>query len=187
MNILNLITAGDSASWDDDPYVDPQTNSALTSAVWTLKYEIRGANQLTLTATAKGDGWTTTISTVNSATLTAGQYKWAATLNKSGERKTIGAGVLQVLPDLTSISSAIDSRSVAEIALADCEKALATFTSSNGKIKSYTVGTRQTEFQSIADIMALRNFWQIRVNAERAKAAVANGKGNPRRLLVRLP
>ncbi|MDY7537671.1 hypothetical protein QN372_00780 [Undibacterium sp. RTI2.1] len=185
MNIIKTLTAGDTAQWNDDAWFDTQSRIRMSSADWTLKYELRGAVPLTLTAGANGDGWTTSITLAQSQTLVAGTYVWGAYLSQQGQRKTIGGGTLQVMADLTGITAAMDSRTVAVKALADCEAALASFTSSGGKIKSYTIGTRQTEFHSLTELMALRDFWQRRVNAENAKQSIVNGHGNPRRLLVR--
>jgi hypothetical protein len=184
MKILKTLTAGDSARWDDDAWFDTQSRLRMTSTEWNLGYELRGATQLSLAAVANGDGWRTSITLAQSATLTAGTYVWGAYLYKAGERKTIGGGTLLVTADLVSLVTSIDSRSVAVKALADCEAALSQFTGSGGKVKSYTIGTRQTEFHSLADIMALRTFWQKRVNAETARQSLANGRGNPRRLLA---
>lgn len=184
MNIFQTLTAGDSASWHDDPWIDA-ARARLTSADWTLSYHLRGPSQVSLTAVADSDGWRTSISTAASALLQPGTYAWAAYLSRAEERVTIGTGSLNLVADLAAVDGPLDARSLAEKALADCEAALGSFKSSNGKVKSYSIGNRQTEFHSLLDLMQLRDFWQKRVNKERAAAAVANGHGNPRRLLVR--
>jgi hypothetical protein len=134
---------------------------------------------------ADSDGWRTSISTIGSAALVPGAYAWVAYLSKTAERVTIGTGRLVIVADLTTVVTPLEARSQAERALADCEAALASFKSSNGKVASYTIGGRQTAFHSLPDLMRVRNFWQIRVNKERAALAIANGRSNPRRLLVR--
>lgn len=164
MRLLTKLNAGDSASWHDDPVT--LAGVSYTSAEWALKYELRGASQLTVNAVADGEGWRSSITTAASAPLAAGPYAWASYLTKGEERVTVRSGGLVVVADITTITGAIDSRSVAVKALADCETALATFKSSGGKVKSYTIGTRQTEFHSLAELMQLRSFWQRRVNKE---------------------
>jgi hypothetical protein len=185
MNILQTLTAGDSARWHDDPWIDAPRGLRMTSADWTLTYQLRGATQLGLTAAVDGDGWLTSLSTTDSATLSPGTYVWGAYLSKTGERVTIGGGTLLVKQDLPSLATAIDARTVAQKALDDCEAALASFTSSGGKVKSYTIGNRQTEFHALADLMQLLNYWRLRVANEKAAVSIANGNGNPRHLLVR--
>lgn len=164
MKNLNKLNAGDSASWHDDPWISLGVRH--TSADWTLTYELRGTAQLSLVAVPEFDGWRTSISTTDSASLVAGPYAWASYLSRAAERVTTAYGSLVVVADLAAVAGSIDSRSAATKALADCEAALATFTSSGGKVKSYTIGTRQTEFHSLTELMALRGFWQRRVNSE---------------------
>jgi len=185
MKNLKKLIAGDSASWHDSPFRDPASLTVYSSDTWSLRYELRGPSQLTAAAVADGDGWRTSIGTAQSAVLQPGAYRWAAYLTRDSERVTIANGTLVVEADLASVVDGIDARSLAEKALADCEAALASFKSSNGKIKSYEIGSRKTEFHSLAELLQLRGFWQRRVNSERARAAVANGGGNPRKLLVR--
>jgi hypothetical protein len=185
MKIPLMMVAGDSGSWDDTPWCLSSSHEQYTSAEWTLNYYLRGPSQLTVVGVANGDGWHCSISATDSASLLPGQYAWSAKLSMQDHRMTIGQGTLTVSADLSAGDGAIDARSVAERALADCEAALASFKGSGGKIKSYSIGTRQTEFHSLIDLMALRQFWQQRVNSERARQVIANGGQNPRRLLVR--
>lgn len=173
MKNLRQLHAGDTASWHDDPVV--LGGVRYTSANWTLTYELRGPTQLTLTAVADSDGWLNSISLEDSSALQAGSYMWASYLRQDGARRTMGSGNLTVLADLAEITAAVDGRTLAERALADCEAALASFKSSGGKVKSYTIGTRTTEFHSLADLMTVRRFWARRVQAERR---------NKRQLLV---
>jgi hypothetical protein len=182
MNIFLTLTAGDSSDWFDLPHKHHQRAAPLTSADWTLTYQLRGPSQLTLTGAPEGDGWRTRIEPGQSAGLAPGEYAMVAQLTRPDDRLTIGRGRVTILADPAAITDAIDARSVAEKALTDCEAALASFKSSNGKVKSYTIGTRTTEFHSLAELMALRDFWQRKVNNERAKAT---GRRNPRALLVR--
>jgi len=182
MNIFYVLTAGDSSDWYDAPHKHVQRNTSLTSGGWQLHYQLRGPSQLTLTAAPEGDGWRTRITASQSAALEPGEYVVVAQLAKDDERLTIGRGKLTILRDPASITEAVDARSVAERALADCEAALASFKSSGGKIKSYTIGSRTTEFHSLTELMALRDMWQRKVNNERARKS---GRRNPRAVLVR--
>ncbi len=185
MNIFRTLTAGDSASWCDIPWLDSQQSTLLTSADWVLTYQLRGPTQLELVAVPDGDGWKTTLSTVASATLSKGTYIWAAYLTRPDERKTAGGGTLLIRPDLSQIVVPLDGRSKARKALEDCEEALASFKSSGGKVKSYTIGSRQTEFHSLADLMMVRDFWQRKVNNEIVRRVTHNGGSNPRHMRVR--
>ncbi len=165
MKNLTKLNAGDSATWHDDPVT--LCGVRHTSGEWALRYELRGQSQLTVNASPDGEGWESTITTTASAPLIAGPYAWAAFLSKGDQRVTVRTGAVIVVADLATIAGAIDSRSLAEKALAECEAALATFKGSGGKVKSYTIGTRQTEFHSLTELMQLRDFWWRRVMRER--------------------
>jgi len=184
MNIFNSLTAGDSSTWYDGPPVHRACDDPFISADWTLTYQLRGPSQLTLVAMPEGEGWRTSLSTSDSATLAAGLYTCVAQLSRDDERRTIGRTAVTILADPAAVDAPIDARSVAVKALADCEAALASFKSSGGKVKSYTIGSRTTEFHSLTELMQLQEFWQRRVNREKADAARANGRSNPRTLLV---
>ena len=186
MKIPKTISVGDSVNWLDVPMIDSRASTWITSALWQLVYELRGPTQATATTVVQGDGWASSLTPAVTATLQAGTYLWAAYLvDAAGDRRNIGGGNLKVVANLSLVTTPIDARSVARKALEDCETALATFNKSGGKIKSYAIGGRQTEFQSLQDLMALHSFWQRRVNNEVARESIRNGRGNPRNLRVR--
>jgi hypothetical protein len=180
------LTVGDSAVWNDQPFTDRTTGAIYDARTYALTYEFRGPGApLTLNAVANGTGWSTTLTPAQGAQLVAGAWYWAAILTASGQRITIAHGEIEVAPDLTAMSMGYDGRTVAEIALADAESALASFKSSNGKVKRYTIGSRTFEFSSIAEIMQAISYWRARVMAERAARGISDGLGNPRNLMVR--
>jgi hypothetical protein len=101
LNIFGELQQGDSATWDDDSTV--MNNVIYTSAGYTLKYELRGpGSPLTLTATAKGSGWTTSLTTTQSAALAAGKWWWSACFSTTGVRVTAGQGEFTVTPDISA-------------------------------------------------------------------------------------
>ncbi|KQV51350.1 hypothetical protein [Duganella sp. Root336D2] len=184
MKIFSVLTAGDSANWLEPPLKRRDHIEPLISAAWTLTYELRGPSSLTLAGVPDGDGWRVKVSPTDSAALEPGAYTAVMQIVRPDERLTVGRTNVTVMPDPLKITAPIDARSIAEKALADCEAALASFSGSNGKIKSYTIGGRSTEFQSLADIMSLRNFWSRQVRLARAKAS---GRKNPSALIARFP
>ena len=183
MNIPPTITVNDTPSWTDDPVV--LNGVRYDSGRYALAYEIRGPVSLTLTAAVNGQGWKTVLGAVQSATLAAGQYWWQAVVTRTGERITVSKGELTVEPDLAATASVYDGRTIAEKALADAEAALASFRSSNGKVKRYTIGSRSMEFATIAELLQVVNYWRVRVMNESTRKSIANGHGNPRNLLTR--
>nr|WP_316642874.1 hypothetical protein [uncultured Roseateles sp.] len=184
MNIFQQLPAGDSAAWLDDPVTLPDGRTA-TSAAWALRYWLRGPSPLDLVAAANGAGWKTTLSAAASAALTAGLYQWTATVSAGTERITVGAGQATITPDLTVVTGVFEARSAAQVALADCEAAMATFNKTGGKVRKYEIAGRTMEFQSIADLMTLHAFWRAKVLAEQSTQSIANGTGNTRNLYCR--
>lgn len=180
------LTAGDSATWSDSPF-PADDGTRMDSGKYALKYELRGAAApVTLNSVVDGTGWKTTISTVASAVLTPGVWFWAAILTASGERITAARGEITIAQDLAAITSqSFDGRSTAEKALADAELALANLTASGKKTKKYTIGTRNAEYYTAAELIQAISYWRIRVGNERAAKSISDGLGNPKNLMVR--
>lgn len=185
MNILTTLPVGDSATWSDDPVQLDDGRTATSGGGWALAYYLRGPSVIDLVAAADGQGWKTTLSAAASAVLIAGTYSWSAALSKGAERITCGRGALVLTPDLSLATAGYDGRTVAQIALADCEAAMASFNATGGKVRKYEIAGRSMEFQSIADLMQLHAFWLAKVTAQQTTQSIANGLGNPRNLFVR--
>jgi hypothetical protein len=180
------LTAGDSASWTDDPFVCADGISRDASK-YALSYELRGTGApLTLNAAVQGTGWKTSITTVQSAALMAGLWFWVAILTATGERITAARGEVTVAADLAAVTSqTFDGRSLAERSLADAELALGNLTASGKKTKKYTIGTRNAEYFTAPELIAAISYWRIRVANERAAKSISDGLGNPRNLMTR--
>lgn len=181
MSIFTTIYAGDSDSWTDDAFT--QNEVSYSSATHTLTYELRGPSALTLTASANGSGWKTTLTTSASDSLMPGTYAWAAYVSATNVRVTAGMGTLTVLPNLASQSVGYDPRSDAEKALAACEAAIAT----GAQVVEYRVGDRMVRKSDRSEILAEISYWKAIVLREQAALAAAEGLGNPRVYRVRMP
>lgn len=186
MNIFGTLPQGDSAVWLDDPVTDSQ-GVLYTSAGYALSYILAGpvAAPVTLIAVANATGWKTTLTPTVSATLPAGTYWWSAVLTAAGVRVTAGSGELTITQNLATITGTYDGRSAAERALADAEAALATFRSSQGRVKAYSIGSRHMQFQDDQQILAVISYWRAKVVSEGAASKIAQGLGNPRNLFTR--
>jgi hypothetical protein len=183
MTFPQTLIQGDSASWTDEPWV--QGARTLDSSVYAQSYVLRGPVGLTLASATDGPGWVTTLTPAQAASLAPGVYWWVALLVGATERITIASGEVTVSADLTQQSGIYDGRTLAEKALSDCETALATFRSTRGRTKKYTIGSRSMEFDTAADILIEISYWKTRVLNDRTAKDIANGLGNPRKLYVR--
>lgn len=193
MNIFEQLTAGDNASWTDDPFSDSngKTYDALT---YTLAYVLAGniATPLVLTATPSGRSWLTAITTAQSKSLETGTpnvdgaypYAFTAYVSKSGERVTCGAGRVLILPDIAGMSGAYDGRSQAATAL-DTVNAAIQARAVGDLVTKYMIGNRSLEKEPVSALFELRAHYRRVVKAERRKQQIANGLGNPRRVMVK--
>ena len=188
LNIPAQIIIGDTVTWltDDLAGLDPLTglSTTYTNDLYTLSWALRGAVALSLTAVASGTGYRTTITSVQSTTLTAGNYFWQAFVTKTGNRVTIGSGQSQVVSNLAVGTDAYDGRLEVEKML-DAVTAAIQARLTGGAVLKYQIKGRDLERDPIPDLILLRD--RLKVEVSRAKAAdkIAQGLGDPRRLFVR--
>jgi hypothetical protein len=183
LNIFATLTKGDSATWNDASFTDTQ-GKPYDSSAYTLTYEIRGAVTLTLTAVGSGSGWKTSITTTQSNTLTPGTYYWAAYVSKTGERVTAGTGTLVINADLAAASAGYSGASQEETDL-QAIKAEISARVSGGLTLEYTIGNRSLKKEPLTALLELKDRYERLVRRQREAEMVANGLGNPRRVMVR--
>lgn len=188
LSIPGQIIIGDTVTWNIEKLegLDPLTGlpTTYTNDIYTLSWALRGAVALNLTAVASGTGYRTTITSVQSATLTAGNYFWQAFVTKAGNRVTIGSGQIQVMTNLAVGTSAYDGRLEVEKML-DAVTAAIQARLAGGAVLKYEIKGRDLERDPIPDLIMLRD--RLRVEVARARAAdkIAQGLGDPRRLFIR--
>ena len=187
-NIPATIRAGDTVTWRDDAAADGLGN-AVTSGSWSQSYFLRSATAgagLTVASTSYGSGWETTISATSSAALAAGSWYWQARATSGANALTLGSGSLTILAALnyTGAPGAFDGRSQARQDLDAVQAAIRSMIS-GGAVKRYTIGSRQLEKISLAELIELENRLKAEVAKEEAAQRMANGLGDPRNLFVR--
>lgn len=159
---------------------------------WTLKYRLvprfttPTQAPIVLTATSSGADYLVQASPATTAAWVAGKYAWNRWVEKVGARQTLDeSGELEIRPDPSTQAQGFDGRSQARKAVDDLKAALATFTATSGRVKSYTIGTRQMEFETTAEIVKMMDFWQRQLDNECASANMAKGWPNPRNAAMR--
>jgi hypothetical protein len=179
MKIPSELYAGDSATWLDDATADRLGNSIDSS--WTLKYVISGAAALTLTASANGSGWSTSITKAQSTALGAGDFYWQAYVEKASERQTLGSGTIKVKP---AAGNSISGKSQTQTDLEAIEAAIRSIIS-GGAVAEYTIGGRSLRKLPMSDLILLKDRLTARLMAEKKAERIANGLGNPSNIYVR--
>jgi hypothetical protein len=188
VNIPAQIRAGDTVKWRDDAARD-NLGGAIDSASWTLTYYLRtntASEGATVTGTAFGTGWESTLSAATSAGFDAGTWFWQAIASNGSEKATLGAGQLEVLAALnyTGTPGAFDGRSQAQKDLDAVQAAIRSIIS-GGAVAEYTIGNRRLKKLEMTDLLALESNLKASVKREQAAQLQANGLGNPHNLFVR--
>jgi hypothetical protein len=184
--MLEELIAGDTLDFlDSVPEYQPADG-------WTLKYRLVPRfttpvqAPIDITASTSGSDYRVQAAAAITATWTAGYYTWARWVEKAGPiRQSLGDGQILVIGDPAAAAAGYDGRSQAAKAVDDIKAAMATFSASNGTIKSYSIGNRQVTYRDKAEMITDLDFWQRQLNAERDAAAMAGGLGNPRNVGIR--
>lgn len=178
MNEPTTITAGDSASWTES------LPDYSASDGWALSYVFRSGTQAAVTVNATGSGseHSVSLSTTVTTPWASGEWYWQSYATKSGQRKTVGSGRIQVKPNFAG-SGNFDPRSRVKRTL-DAIDACIEGTADRDE-RMLSVEGFSLELRSVAELLSLRStyvsLYQQEVNAER----VAAGLGNRRKILTR--
>lgn len=188
MNIRDPIIVGDTLDFVERVDAYPASDG------WTLIYRLTPtfvdavpAPSITLTASVYDtDAYRIQADPTTTAAWVAGTYTWTRWVEQTGQRQSLDSGRVTLNPDPATIAAGYDGRTLAQRALDDAETALATFSGSGGRVKSYSIAGRAMEFESAADILTIISYWRREVMTERASGAKAAGRPDPRRIQVRM-
>lgn len=89
-------------------------------------------------------------------------------ISGQGFRKTFFIENISVVP--LEKSNPVSFKSKARLNLEAAQRALETYTSSNGHVKSYTIGTRSMTFNSPQELFDLIEYWKKQVFLEDCRA-----------------
>lgn len=175
------IRAGDSVAWR------VELAAYLPADGWALHYRLlwpTGA-AVSFDATADGTAHAVSLTSADTASWAAGSATLVSWVEQGADRVTLAQQPVQLLPDLTAAAN-FDSRTQNEIALADCQQALADYLASGkAHVAGYGVAGRTMTFRSTDEIRALIEHYQREVARERANRAALSG-GSPGRIMVRM-
>lgn len=188
MNIPSTIAAGDSVTWADTNFMSSDGRS-IASGTYALSYSLRGALAgVDLVSVLNGAGWTTALSTAQSAALNTSAnnaiWYWQAYASAAGQRILAGEGTVTVKPNFSSLPGVFDGRSQAEKDL-DAVTTEITNRVSGGATLEYSIGNRQLKKEPIAALIVLQDRLRMDVNRQKKAQRIANGLGNPGKVMVR--
>jgi hypothetical protein len=120
---------------------------------WTLKYALRGAGSIDITATTSGDKHLVTIAASATADYIAGQYQWTASVEKGAEKYTIDTGYIEIKPNAATATTLNDDYITLK---ADIE-AVNAFIRKDYKYASYSINGRSLSSRSVSELFLLRD------------------------------
>lgn len=151
------LTAGESWAW----------NRALgdyrASDGWTLKYSLRGAKDLDITADAAGDEYQVRVPAATTAPVTAGTYRLVGFVEKDADRFVVCDKTVAVLANpLTAVNAKSHTERTLEIIEAAIE---GTLTDAEA---SWTIGGKSVTKYSPKELFALRNQYLEQLRQEQS-------------------
>jgi len=175
----STVVAGDTIAWRKTLVDYP------ASAGWVLKYRlINAAGKIDITAAADGADHLVGVSAATSAAYAAGAYAWQATVEKSGERYTIGTGSIAIAPNLAAQAGGFDTRSSARQTLDLLDQAMVAHGPS-AWTHEYEIAGRRMKFRTPVEFMGLRNKLKAEVVREEAADRLAAGLPGRSKVMVR--
>lgn len=173
-NIPRQIVPGDSRIWKD-------SFSGYSPSLFALTWAIRGSAALDLTAAVVGGEFQTTLTAVQSNTLTAGVYFWQAMITEiaTSGRLTLGQGQLEVFTNLAGlpVGGAVDNRSTTQKMYEAVESAILARLQGT-PIDEYSIQGRSIKYMNLFQLRELRD--QLKVQLMREQAASGEGPDNRR-------
>ena len=145
---------------------------------------IAGPVNLPVTVTGQDDG--TWLCEIAGTDITdEGLYSWSARVTDTdNDYRVIGNGTLAVVPDLATVDTPYDGRSMAQKILDNIDAAIASLT--QGKpVSNYSIEGRSATYYSLPDLITLRDKYQRIVAQEKDAERIANGLKSSRTIRTR--
>jgi hypothetical protein len=168
------VTQGEQIEWTRD-FCDYPADE------WTLEYRFRGPGTgVNIDATADGTKFAAVLTSVASAALAAGEWRWQAWATNIAEPTTvqmIDSGTTQILTGFVDSTAEVDLRSDAEKHLAAIDAALLAFAESD--VLEYEIetpaGRRKVKRSDKTTLESQRKYWAGIVANEKLKRSMKNG------------
>ncbi len=177
----STLTAGTTWEWSisSDTYKPSQG--------WTCKFVIVGNGQniaVTVTPDRVADVWNVAHPKASTSSVPPGRYEWFANVEQGALEYPLAQGETTVKANpFAALTTSVDSRSWAEIALANVEAVIAK--RADSAMLEYEIAGRKLKYWEPGDLLAFRSKLAEQVRAERAKQQLCATGINPARMLTR--
>lgn len=134
------------------------------NAGWVLSYTlINAALKITITASASGADHLISVPAATTANYTAGRYSWMARVTKATEIYTIDSGTVEVLPNLSALTT-FDGRSHAATMVEAIEAA--TEGRASALQLKMEINGRSIEYMGAGDLITWLSFYRAELAKE---------------------
>lgn len=177
------IYAGDRLQWRRTDLAD------FPADEWTLTYyftaNVAGGN-FTIEASADGEDFEVDVAPSETGAYTPSVYYWSAFVSQSTtDRKLVGQGRIEILPDPSTVQGPVDGRShnrrTLDSILAVIEKRA---TTDQQRYVFQAVG-RSVDRMPIDDLLKFRDYYANLVKQEEQQAAIDRGEGSGKNIFIR--
>jgi hypothetical protein len=180
MTCPNTLTAGTTWEWSIS------SDTYKPSDGWTCKFVLVGNGQniaVTVTPDLVADAWTVTHPKASTATVPPGRYEWFANVEQGALEYPLAQGETTVKANPFASLTTSDSRSWAEIALANVREIIKG--RATAAILEYEVAGRKLKYWEPEQLIAMQSKLAEQVRADRAKQQLCATGINPARILTR--
>lgn len=173
------IISGDSASWLESHGLYPAPS-------WTLKYELRGPNKITITAVQDGvsTGWKVDLHSVDTVDWTPAIYTFQAYATNAADRHTLWTGTIEVGVDLAEVADLYSAaQSHVRQTLALIETAIQNYMGT--PYARIVIAGREKENVDMTQLVKLRARYRYYLDQELRREKIAKGIDAGGRVLTR--
>jgi hypothetical protein len=174
--------AGDRLQWRRTDLSD------FPATTWSLAYYLRssaGGGNIDIAATTDGTSFSIDVSPTESGSFIPATYYWTAFVSKSGDRKLIGQGRIEILTNPVDVTGPSDGRTHARKTLDAIEAVIEKRATSDQQRYVFQAVGRSVDKMPIADVLKFRDYYAGIVLAEEQQERVARGESSGRNIYVR--
>lgn len=183
MNEPTSFVSGDFVQWQEsEGTVGLVSHFAPT---WTLTYELRGPQRITITATQYGTtrNYDVSFTAATSDTYVPGLYQYQASVTDGTKKLTLWTGTIEVLANLSEAVDSYDSKSHVRKTLDAIETAIENY--ATNPYSQITIAGRTKMNWTLEELIAARSKYRFYLRDEIKAQRIANGLDGGGRILTR--
>lgn len=176
------VTAGDRLQWKRTDLAD------FPASEWALTYYLRSdqANgTIDIEAAADSDDFSVDVSPTTSAEYIPAVYYWSAFVSKSGDRKLVGQGRIEIVVNPVDVTIPVDGRSHARRTLESINAVIEGRANTDQQRYVFQAVGRSVDRMPIADLLKFRDYYSALVRSEEMQEKIDRGESAGNHVRVR--